>query len=132
LKVNVNVKDLVKDLDGLKKNLQNKILRKATTKAARIFAAEEKKLVPVDTGTLKRNIITKVKTSKKSGVFGLAGAKSVTVDFDGQIKNPAKYSHLVEKGTVHSRPQPFIEPAAKNKEGEALQIFANEIKKLKP
>lgn len=53
----------------------------------------------------------------------------VVTMFVGPAGLPAKYAHLVEWGTVHSRAQPFMTPAWEAEKDNALQIIAKELKK---
>ena len=40
------------------------------------------------------------------------------------IRDPNKYSHLVEKGTSHSPAQPFIRPAMDSASGQVLEAMS--------
>ena len=117
-------RDVARNLEKLKRNVQRKVTRGAVTKAMRPVAksakANAKKIK--DTGLLSRSIGTRTKTYARSGVvISIVGARegfrtrvkrkgwdNTTVDLfrkkkDGNLvevwADPAKYAHLVELGT---------------------------------
>ena len=46
----------------------------------------------------------------------------------GRFVNPRRYAHLVEFGTKHAARQPYLEPAAKETTGRALDLIAAKIR----
>jgi Bacteriophage HK97-gp10, putative tail-component len=87
-------------LRRLKPSKGRAILRKGLTKATRILAKGAKSRAPKGpTGLLKKSIGSKVKTYPKGAVVGLVGArKGHKKVIDGRNVDPARYSHLSERG----------------------------------
>ena len=85
----------------------------ATVAEAIVERAKEK--VPVDTGALRDAIHTE---ETEVGVAVIAG------DTD------AFYGHMVEHGTTHSAPHPFLIPATEEARPKASQIAGAELRGL--
>jgi HK97 gp10 family phage protein len=57
--------------------------------------------------------------------------------YNGQLRNPTRYAHLVEKGTRHSAAKPFLRPAMIETQSEVFskmsamiaRAIANELAK---
>lgn len=92
-----------------------------------------------DTGLLTRSLgisVRKVGGNFTARVGARSGFRKVV---EGKVKNPVKYSHLVELGTSRSAAKPFIRPAIESAKGEVLEAMAagldkfltNECAKLK-
>lgn len=125
-------KKLIKKLKGLSTATQKKIVRPSVTKAVRVIAKDAKGRAPKDTGLLKKSIGQRVKTYRSGNISGIVGPRSGfkrTVEIDGKavIKNPTKYSHLVEFGTSRKAARPFLRPALEAKKSEAVRIMTTEI-----
>lgn len=119
--------------------LQKSAERKGMVKASAVIRKAAKARAPKDSGLLKLSIGQKVKRYKRSGsVVGVVGAR---VDFAGKkvvsirgsskrLENakPHKYAHLVEFGTVRSRPRAFMRPAWYVKKGEAFQALSRSLR----
>lgn len=125
-------KQVIKRLNKLKRGVKNKILRKAITKSCQPVAKAAKANTPIETGLLKKSLGHKVKTYKDD-VVGIVGprrgmGKVVTVRGRKVYRDPVKYAHLVERGTVDSKPQPFLLPAWESNKQAISQILTNEIR----
>jgi hypothetical protein len=92
---------LHKVLSGLPDRVQRRVMREAVKPANSIAVKAAKRLCPTRLGLLKRSLGTKVKTYVAKGtVTGITGPRTnVTATVEGKTVKPAKYSHLVEKGT---------------------------------
>lgn len=89
----------VKGIEQVRQSLQNKIVRKAITQAAKPILSTAKGNAPKDTGALKFSLATVLKT-KENSVTGKIGARVKYTKIKGKLKRrPARYLHLVEKGT---------------------------------
>jgi HK97 gp10 family phage protein len=116
--------------DELKKRAEVPVLRAG---AKPIHQAAKRK-VPTGTGEapglLKRALGITVKKVKGiwSSRVGARTGHAVRLA-DGTKKDPSKYIHLVELGTRHSRPQPFIRPAIDSAKGEVLQAMSGGLEK---
>lgn len=94
-------------------------------------------LVPVDEGDLKRSLIIsnrKNRAGNRSVRVGPDTKSVVRADADGAIdlgkkKRPANYAHLVELGTVHAAPQPFLRPAFDKRSESIPKEFGEEMHK---
>lgn len=129
----------LKPLEGLKQSLVNKIMRKATTKAAKPVKVAVKSGAQKAKryGYLNKSIGVKVKTYKDNviAVVGPRSKYSVTkgVYKKGKKKGadkvfrPSYYAHLVEKDTKHSKAKPFLKPALDSTENVYLDTLNNEI-----
>lgn len=132
----VGDKELLRLFNTLPDKLQNRVMRGAVTKVARRMVKDMKAAVDtvgaVDTGALKKSIGFRVKTTR-TGVIAVIGPRAayrqaVTADKKGKLKaatkkraatarqagakvtyrQPSRYAHLVELGTDHTRPKPFM------------------------
>ena len=93
----LGIEGVQEHLEGLKESVKKKFLRGAVAKASRIIAKAEKALVPVDTGTLKKSIGSRVYSKKN--VAGVIGARRGFERTIGKRKlYPVFTLHLVDTG----------------------------------
>jgi HK97 gp10 family phage protein len=98
-----------------------------------------KALVPVaqqtriNVGPNKRSGAIRRAIGRKTGVvratdraWGKVFVKSKSQMWNGKKINPAKYAHLLEFGTRHSRPFPFMRRAMGQRRGDILRIMRSE------
>lgn len=111
--------ELEKVLAQLPRQMGVRALFSALRKAANIIRDEAKSRVPVLTGTLKDNIVTKKLPERRSN--------SATVIVGSNRK--AFHAHLIEFGTVKMTPRPFLRPAFDTKKHEALDKIGLELGK---
>lgn len=113
--VNFQIKG-AKEMERLLKELgpqvANKVGDQTVRAGARPIVEEAKRLVPVRTGELRDSITTQV--SKRNG-----GDKE-RVALIGFKRPASSRAHLIEFGTSHSAPHPFLRPAMDAKHREAL------------
>ena len=95
------LKELRKNVDGLKKSFARTTLRTALRNAAKPVVKEAKALVPVDSGDLKRSIRSTAKVSK-------AGDGYADVGFDRK----QFHGQFVELGTSQQASPPLPAPRA--------------------
>lgn len=126
---------LIQSMSDLKQSIQSRALRPAVTKGARIISKEAKRLAPKESGLLRKSIGTKVKTYKSGVVVAIIGPRSkpsfrktVTVNGRQQVRNPVNYAHLVEYGTVRTRPHSFLRAAIQTKQGEVRRVMAEALR----
>ncbi|AEC22288.1 hypothetical protein PT7_P052 (plasmid) [Pusillimonas sp. T7-7] len=112
----------MKELDS---RVQKRIARSATAAGARVIANEAKKLVPVDTGNLKKNIRT---ANLKPNQPGLQETV-VGVRVKGKKDDSAYYFRFLEFGTAHMAPRPFLRPAFETKKQEAAGKIKEQLAK---
>ncbi len=141
---------LMAQMEGLKKSVQNRILRPATQKAAAVILAEAKAKVAVESGLLKKSLGVKIKTFPSGVVVALIGPrkefrkdrktgklkavfKRTKVQSEKFVKRrPTQYAHLVEFGFVMrgGRRVParsFLRASLDAKKAEAERIMAQVI-----
>lgn len=112
----------MKELDS---RVQKRIARSATAAGARVIANEAKKLVPVDTGNLKKNIRTANLKPNQPGLQETA----VGVRVKGKKDDSAYYFRFLEFGTAHMAPRPFLRPAFETKKQEAAGKIKDQLAK---
>lgn len=123
------------------KAVADKLNKRALNKALKPVVEKAKDLAPVGKdvlpGMLRDSIGSKI-TVKKGYVRGVAGPIRQRVQIGtrksgkkkGQpiFKDPARYAHLVEFGTSHSAPKPFLRPAWNVAGAEkALDVYTKEL-----
>jgi HK97 gp10 family phage protein len=139
-------------LDKLPTAVQEKVVAKATRAGAKIVAEEAKRIVHVQTGTLKLSIgVAKAKkkdtpefTVKYYVVPKTKIKKKIKATVDGKeskiaVGSTAYYGAFVEFGTSKMSARPFLRPAIENTKTEVLDEFQRvamknidrEIEKLK-
>lgn len=116
--------EIDKSLRSIDLKVQRKIVSKALREGAKPIVKEAKQNAKktTRTGTLWKSIKAVTGKSKrylKSIVITTTKGKGV--------KHDAFYAHLVEFGTAHSRPSPFMRPALDAKADEAIKTVAKEI-----
>ena len=111
------VDKLIKKLERLPGATQRRVIRPAVSLAATPIVSAAKRHLPGKgknaSGTLRKSIGKRVHTGKRTGtVTAFIGVrKGIVGTFNGRKRNPRLYAHLVEFGTVHSAPRPFLRPA---------------------
>ena len=102
------INDSIRLLRELPKELDRSVLQFAFMAMARVVAKAARGLVAVLTGRLKRSIRVRASPSKyKPGALIIAsGSKKDRVE--------GYHATLVEEGTIRTRAQPYMQPAARN------------------
>jgi HK97 gp10 family phage protein len=129
------LKELQMALNQLPANIQKKPLRKAVGGAAKIIRDEARRIAPVDTGNLRKNIVHQ-RSKRGSGrgreAWTIAVRRAKTKD---DPRGDAWYWIFLERegGTSKMAPRPFLRPAFEVKKAEAIDkikaILAFEIDK---
>lgn len=96
----------IQKLEGMKRGLRNRHLRKAVRAAVAPQVKQVKASMTFadDTGVLRRSITSKIKTYPSGYTMGVVGPRAQTLTAHSRSKNrqvsrnPAKYTHLVEFG----------------------------------
>jgi HK97 gp10 family phage protein len=132
--------DLAKLLADLPEKMQKRVARYTGNRAAKIVqnAAEQK--VPKFTGNLARSIIVRSsrKGDKLTMIVGLAvdpamrkqtkeGGKAASKF--GAIRDPW-YGRLVELGSVHNTPQPFLGPALEENAQKVIDVYTEDMRQI--
>jgi HK97 gp10 family phage protein len=97
-----------------------KVARGNAPKSSAPHMTGGKKVMP---GNLKKSIARLARyKGRPSNQIRLIGARS-----GKKYSNDGWYIHFVEKGTKHSRPNPFMEKTHEQSKGEAIRIVREEI-----
>lgn len=124
------LEEAVKALEGVDKKVRRKAIRKAVGEAGKIVLKSAKSDVRKKTGLLRKSLGRKVKVYRGSGVaaaiVGPRGGFKGAVTRDGKevISDPVHYAHLVERGTSHSAPLPFLKPALEGNQSRIRSAMA--------
>lgn len=136
-------RELVKNLEALRKDMRMKILRPAMRKGAQVVARDARRRAPKRTGFLKRVIkgisarfdATAMVVMNKS-IDNPAEMRSVPGTRGGVRRpyRPAYIARIVERGATLKNggrvtAQPFLQPALDAKREAALNKIAAEIRK---
>ena len=126
-------------LQGLRKTLVSKILRKATTQSARIVrsAVQSSAEAIKKFGYTAKSIGIRVKTNQTSAV-AIVGPRSKWYRESGVRKRgkhigqpirfrPSYTAHLIEQGTKRSRIKAFLKPAFDSTQSTFLDDLAHNI-----
>lgn len=137
-------------LGELPKATARNVLIRTIKKAGKPIADEASRLaLPGKTGKLSSRIAVSARLKNKVGAaeyhaalrdgLGKAAAVSALRDarraakgsfaemFVGPARGVLRYAHLVEFGTVHSAPKPFMRPAWDSNKRQALDIIRKEL-----
>jgi HK97 gp10 family phage protein len=126
------LQEIKKRIEALPKELQRKAYRSALSSGARVIAKSAKQKVGKgQSGLLKKSIgIKYLPATTRSQALGLVGPKRGKGGmYKGQRRNPTRYAHLVEKGTVHSAAKPFLRPALLETQVEVFSKMAAMIER---
>ena len=119
----MTVKVTVGGLEGLQSALQDlpkatgrNVLKRALLKAAEPIVAAAKSHAPEETGDLRGSITVGTKlTKRQKRLHRKQGKRDVEVFIGpGPARHsgqPPDYAHLVEFGSIHNEPHPFMRPA---------------------
>lgn len=139
----IDVKPVLKQLAGLDMKIRRKALRAAVSAAGTVVVKKAKQLVRTETKLLRKSIGKKVKVYKSGVAVCVVGARTgfrqPVIRSRGKwapaapppsgYANPAVYAHLVELGTVRSRPFPFLRPAIEGQRDAILESMTKAIEK---
>jgi len=120
-------KALAKLPDELKRTTEMAALRdgaKPILQASKQYAKSSE-----DEGDLIKSLGLNVRKGKSGSTKGIYTArvgvrKGFSRVVNGKKKDPFKYAHLVELGTVHSQAQPFIRPAIDSSQNQIIPAMA--------
>lgn len=121
------LRELNANLKRLTDKVQRRVLNRAVNAGARVIRDEAKQNAPVDTGKLKRNIITAKRRAPKGQaeyVVTVRGISQRTGNSDNSMKTNdpknAFYARFIEFGTSKVSRAQFLAPAFESKKHEAM------------
>jgi len=124
-------KALLKKFKRLGVSVQKRVVRRPLTAALSPIVKAAKREAPKVSKALSKSIGKKVRTYK-GAVWGAVGPRTderYTVEYEGRPRVPANYAHLVEFGTLHSAPKPFLRRALDENRTRVMRIQSEGIKK---
>ena len=117
----------VKDTGTLARSITVKKVKSRKGTSVGIVGAWNKKY------TIKRKARTRRIRDATSGKYGSEKIKAKDRTAKEEIKNPAKYAHLVELGTKRSRAKPIFKPAIRATKRQAeramIRVLKTEVQK---
>lgn len=138
--------EVLRDVGKLQQNLRNKIVKRALRAVAKPFIDDAKALAPKDTKALTFSLGQVVRQYGGGRVTFMAigprrgkgfervkrypartGSKGKTIKERKVLRRPVRYAHMMEKGTKHLRPRPFLHPAWMKNKGKIDQKLASLI-----
>ena len=111
-------------IEQLPKATGKSVMRKVLLARAKPIAAAAKSYVPVESGELRDSIIASTRLSKRQKRDAKETASYVEV-YAGA--GPLPHAHLVEFGSVHNQPQPYMRPAWDNNKGTLLDAIKEDL-----
>jgi len=109
------LKELNKALEKLPNKLQDRAVKNAMAAGAREIRDEAKRLVPVEPGSLRDDIVVSRTVKERGKRRRLKGSVVVGIKDEGRF-----YAHLIEFGTSRIPAHPFLRPAFANKQQAAI------------
>ncbi len=119
--------DLLFNLKTLEPKLQKSILNLAVKASAKDIQRSAKSIVPVGSGRLRDSIVVKKKTireKRKDGQGKHTTVYKVGIKLDGK----AWYAAMVEFGSKHAQPNPYMTPAFETNGRAAIDSMKAYIK----
>ena len=124
----VAMRQIQRRMAALPGRVNIKVLGQATSAATTPVLKSAKQKAPVETGLLKKSLGKKLKKYKRNAVaVCIVGPRSGFKD-EGTGRNPANYAHLVELGTTHSAPKPFLRPALDENKSKIISKFESKMR----
>ena len=105
------IEQLVRNLNSLGSTKARAVSRRALTSASSEPLKVAKKNAPKQTGLLKKSLGKKVKTYRGTGTTYVAIGPRQGFKDPATGRDPVKYAHLVELGTVRAQAKPYLRPA---------------------
>lgn len=118
------LKEIIDKLNALPVKLENKVVRKALRKGINEIRDLARSKVTVDTGNLKKSIITLGHREKGKTAFKVAVVKRKS-----KTSKDPYYAQFVEFGTSKMAAKPFLRPSLDEAENTVLEKTIEEIKK---
>lgn len=118
-------------LDAIERTAKKRaITLKAVKAGAKLVQHAAKSSVARRSGALKQSLGIKSQKGTRGKTLALAviGARAKVVkQYKGKTIKPAKYSHLVEKGTKFARARPFLRPALDSQRAAISRVMLDTL-----
>lgn len=120
--IQIEMKQLLKNLNSLEKKVAKKVLRKALREGSKIFLSAAKSNAPTDTGELKRSL--KLRAIKKSRNWA-----GITVGTSkGDYQGDQYYGAFQEFGTSKIQAKHYLENSFNANKTQVLNKVCNALK----
>jgi HK97 gp10 family phage protein len=120
------LKECASALDEFSNATARNVIKRALMDSGEPVESAAASLAPIITGELRRDVTisTQLKKSQRK-----QNPKQSTVEvYVGVAGKRGPFAHLVEYGTAHSAPEPFMRPAIDANTGNVIEIFRSELK----
>lgn len=122
------IKELTRALDKLPDELRKGADRRVLAAGAKPIVKAARAKAAKSSGLLRKSIgqnVKKMKGEYTARIGPRKGMGAMVVRNGVQVySNPTQYAHLVEYGTSHSAPQPFVRPAVESSKSEVVAAMA--------
>lgn len=119
-----------KALDELGPKISKNVVRRAVYSGAIVIRDAARQKVAVDTGALRSAIVVKPNARKPGEISaGVGVQKKEFLKGKRAGKNPRRYAHLVEFGSVKMRAEPFMRPAIDANTDKTIEVTVQSIAK---
>jgi len=117
-------------LRALPKNMRNRELGKALRAGGKLVRDDARRLVPVDTGLVQKNVAMRTSTGRRAGNADVKVRIGVLSDRSGRDSGTdAFYWVFQEFGTSRHPAQPFLRPAFESNKYAALNAITSSLRK---
>jgi HK97 gp10 family phage protein len=123
-------KELADAMREMPERVAQNALRSAVAAGATVIREEARKLAPVDTGEMRRDILVKRERGNRSNpmvatysVFVRSGKKSRLAGKKRDVQRDSFYWRFVEFGTAKMAAQPFMRPAFEARKEAAVEAI---------
>lgn len=120
----VGAPELKAQLAALEPKVAKKLTRKAMREAQKIVLADAKRLVPVDTGQLRKSLAIRALKRSRSR-FGVSVQTK-----EGLFKGEQFYGGFIELGTKKMEAKPYLRPALYDNEAKVRETFADSLREF--
>ncbi len=122
-------RDIERRLRKLSTTTRQKVLEQALRAGGEVITEEARMRVPERTGNLRDSIAVSTRSLNYSSVQLGEGEAEIFVGpaEGGNTPHDGFYGHMVEFGTVHSMPRPFMRPAFDAKAKDASDVVIKHL-----
>ena len=136
------IEQTIRKLDGLKKSMRSRIVRRAVNAGATIILQSSRSLIRRRSGFSAKALGRKGRTKKDEYLVKIGARSSYETVVDGRKHQPFHVLHLIEKGTqpheittrrgatyIHpgSKPYPFLQPSLDGNRGQVNTAMSKKI-----
>lgn len=116
-------KELIANLELIRKNVRRTVVKSAMRKGAAVVAKNARKKIKKRSGMLAKAIRSGATRNENGRIYV---NPKVIGEYGGKKVWPVKYAHLVEFGTREAEAHPFFRPALEESKQEAFAAVEKE------